>query len=149
MTDHQTLLVLIAAILVNAIPAVRALCGTQHDAEVRARRLGAAVQGYTLRVISFLGRHPELSRDPEVREALLPTPAEAHAIQYIPSIASQLRSSPSGAGARGCCRQTRPPRPRHSCEATSNTRSPATYASAHSPGWRAVMRHPTRPLLRR
>jgi len=82
MTDHQTLLVLIAAILVNAIPAVRALCGTQHDAEVRARRLGAAVQGYTLRVISFLGRHPELSRDPEVRQALLPTPAETQAFGY-------------------------------------------------------------------
>ncbi len=98
MTDHQTLLVLIAAILVNAIPAVRALCGTQHDAEVRARRLGAAVQGYTLRVISFLGRHPELSRDPAVRNALLPTPAEAHAIQYIPSIAARLPEWRRGEG---------------------------------------------------
>jgi len=98
MTDQQILLVLIAGMLANAIPAVRTFYGTQHDAEARARRLGAAVQGYTLRVVNVLARDPELSRDPEVREALLPTPAEAHAIQYIPSIAARIPEWRRGEG---------------------------------------------------
>lgn len=98
MTELQTLLVLIAAILVNAFSAARSLYCSQHDAYVRARRLGAAVQGYTLRVVGFIARHPELSRDPAVREALLPTPAEAQAIQYIPSIAARLPEWRRGEG---------------------------------------------------
>lgn len=98
MTELQTLLVLIAGVLVNAISAARTLYRSQHDAWARASHLGAAVQGYTLRVVSFLGRHPELSTDPAVREALLPTPAEAQAIQYIPSIAARLPEWRRGEG---------------------------------------------------
>lgn len=98
MNELQTLLVLIAAILVNAISAARTFYRSQQDAWVRTSHLGAAVQGYTLRVVSFLERHPELSGDPAVREALLPTVSEADAIQYSPSIAALLPEWRRGEG---------------------------------------------------
>jgi hypothetical protein len=82
MSPSHILLIVMAEVLVFAVAAAIAFHRAQQDARTQTAETIDLARSYAERVAGFVTRRPELSRDPEVREALLPTPAETLAFGY-------------------------------------------------------------------
>lgn len=82
MSTSHILLILLVEVLVFAVAAAIAFYRGYRDARTHTGEIIDLARSYAERVAGFVTRRPELSRDPEVREALLPTPAEALAFGY-------------------------------------------------------------------
>jgi len=82
MSTPHILLVLLIEVLVFAVVAAIGFHRAYRDARARSAEIIAIARSYAERVAVFVTRRPDLSRDPEVRQALLPTPAETQAFGY-------------------------------------------------------------------
>jgi len=80
-TPH-ILLILLVEVLVFAVAAAIAFHRAYRDARAQTEEMVAIARSYAERVAGFVMRRPELSRESDVREALLPSPAEAQAFGY-------------------------------------------------------------------
>lgn len=82
MSTSHILLILLVEVLVFAVVAAIGFYRGYRDARAQTAETIAIARSYAERVAGFVTRRPELSRDSEVRRALLPTPAETQAFGY-------------------------------------------------------------------
>ncbi len=82
MSTSHILLILLIEVLVFAVLAVVGFFRAYRDARTQIAETIDIARSYAERVAGFVTRRPEISRDPEVREALLPTPSETLAFGY-------------------------------------------------------------------